>query len=239
MKTVLSRMKNNLFFVVVILAYFLLLSFHPQTALQGVKNSGYYIKEMLMIMPVIFVLTALLDTWVPKETIIKYLGASSRAKGIVLSFILGSISTGPIYAAFPFCVMLHKKGASIRNIVIILSAWAVVKVPMLINEMKFLGLKFMVVRWGLTILAILAFSWIAAKNVKDKDLPKDAKQEQTGVCVCRDACMGCAVCTKNYPELFAMEGKKATVKVYDTLEMQRLQKTMDDCPVKAIQYIEA
>ena len=30
-----------------------------------------------------------------------------------------------------------KKGASISNIVIILSAWAVIKVPMLANEAKF------------------------------------------------------------------------------------------------------
>ena len=73
-------------------------------------------------MPVIFVLTALLDLWVPKEKIMKYLGKDAKAKGVVLSLVLGSISAGPIYAAFPLCVMLHKKGASVRNLVIILSA---------------------------------------------------------------------------------------------------------------------
>ena len=41
-------------------------------------------KRNTMIMPVIFVLTALLDLWVPKEKIMKYLGKEKR-KGVVLS----------------------------------------------------------------------------------------------------------------------------------------------------------
>jgi uncharacterized membrane protein YraQ (UPF0718 family) len=149
---------------------------------------------MIMIMPVIFVLTALLDLWIPKENIMKYLGKDAGAKGAILSLILGSISAGPIYAAFPLCVMLHKKGASIRNLVIILSAWAVIKIPMLLNEMKFLGFPFMTIRWVLTVVAIFIFSWITAKLVKDKDLPA---QEETpaNVIFINEACWD-AACAK-------------------------------------------
>lgn len=78
-------------------------------AFESVKNSAYYIKEMLIIMPVIFVLTALLDLWVPKDKIMQLLGKEAKGKGLVLSFIIGSISAGPIYAAFPISIMLHKK----------------------------------------------------------------------------------------------------------------------------------
>ena len=53
-----------------------------------------------MIMPVIFLLTALLDLWVPKEKIMVFLGKESKANGL-FSFILGSISAGSVYAAFP------------------------------------------------------------------------------------------------------------------------------------------
>ena len=86
----------------------------------GGACSGYYIEEMLMIMPVIFILTALLDIWVPKEKIMQYLGKDAKTKGVFLSFVVGSISAGPVYAAFPMCVMLHKKGASILKFVIFL-----------------------------------------------------------------------------------------------------------------------
>ena len=235
MTKILNKFKNNLFFVIVILGYIAMFIIKPQMGFDAVKNSGYYIKEMLLIMPVIFVLTALLDTWVPKQTIIKYLGSGSKMKGIVLSFVLGGISAGPIYAAFPFCVMLHKKGASIKNIVIILSSWAVIKAPMLLNEVKFLGVKFMAVRWVLTVVAILVFSWITSKIVKDEDLPQEIEEQPKGISVNHDACMGCSLCQKNYPELFEMKNKKACVKEYDfEPDGDKLKKVIDSCPVKAI-----
>ncbi|MDD2574555.1 MAG: permease [Bacillota bacterium] len=229
--------KSNLFLTSVIFAYAVLALINPQIGLQGAKNSGYYIKEMLMIMPVIFVLTALLDSWVPKRTIIRYLGKEAKTKGVVLSFVLGSISAGPIYAAFPFCVMLHKKGASIKNVVIILSSWAVVKIPMLLNEAKFLGFKFMITRWILTVISILIFSWITAKIVKDEDLPQEELRLKKGVYLNKTACMGCTVCTRMYPALFQMDGKRAMVKEYNYLDMKLLQKAIEACPVKAIEYI--
>ena len=234
--TLLKRLKDNLFSVCIILAYAAMFIIKPAMGVSSAKNSIYYIKEMLLIMPVIFILTALLDTWVKKQTIIKYLGTNAGFKGIVLSFVLGGISAGPIYAAFPFCVMLKNKGASIRNIVIILSAWAVIKLPMLLNEVKFLGVKFMVVRWVLTVIAIIIFSWITSIIVKDKDFP-DAKAIGKGLTVNHNACMGCSMCTKSYPELFEMQSKKACVKDYRfELDMEKLKDTIEKCPVTAIEY---
>lgn len=237
--TILKRLKENLFLVIVALAYIIMFIINPSMGIDSVKNSGYYIKEMLMIMPVIFVLTALLDMWVPKEKIMRLLGKDAKAKGIFLAFVVGSISAGPIYAAFPMCLMLHKKGASIRNIIIILSSWAVIKIPMLLNEVKFLGLNFMIIRWILTVIAIIIFSWIAAKIVKDEDLPGEILS-QPGLNINRDACMGCTLCVKNYPELFEIQGKKAVVKTYDetTIDKETLQDTIKACPFNAIEYVD-
>ena len=237
--TILKKIKENLFLMAVAFAYIIMLIINPVMGIESVKNSGYYIKEMLLIMPVIFILTALLDMWIPKEKITRYLGKDARAKGIFLSFVVGSISAGPIYAAFPMCVMLHKKGASIRNIIIILSSWAVIKVPMLLNEVKFLGLKFMAIRWVLTVIAIIIFSWISAKIIKDEDLPGEVLAKP-GLHINRDACMGCTLCAKNYPVLFEMQGKKAAVKEYDKelLDFENLQSAIKACPVHAIEYSE-
>ena len=235
--TIIKKIKENLFMVIVALAYIIMFIAKPAMGIESVKSSGYYIKEMLMIMPVIFVLTALLDMWVPKEKITQYLGKDAKAKGVFFSFLVGSISAGPVYAAFPMCVMLHKKGASIRNVVIILSSWAVIKIPMLINEAKFLGLKFMAIRWVLTIIAIIIFSWITAKIIKDKDLPGEVLT-QAGLHINRDACMGCTLCVKTYPEVFEMENKKALVKPHEALDMEKLGNAIKTCPVKAISYNE-
>ncbi len=238
--TILKRIKENLFLSIIVLVYIIMFFINPAMATGSVKNSAYYIKEMLIIMPVIFMLTALLDMWVPKEKIMRYLGKEAKTKGVFLSLVVGSISAGPIYAAFPMCVMLHKKGASIRNIIIILSSWAVIKVPMLLNEAKFLGPKFMVVRWVLTVISIVIFSWIAAKIVKDKDLPGEMLT-QPGLHINRDTCMGCALCAKSYPEVFEMENKKASAKLYEEplLDFSKLENAIISCPVKAISYNES
>jgi len=240
---ILVKIKANFFLFLVFIAYITLFVFYPSVGTASLSNSVYYIKEMISIMPVIFVLTALLDTWVPKDKIIKYLGKGSKAKGAILSLVLGSISAGPIYAAFPLCVMLHKKGASIRNLVIILSAWAVIKVPMLLNEMKFLGLKFMIIRWILTVISILVFSWIASKIIKDDDLPKlkdtsEAALDAQPIQINQTACIGCSLCAKNYPELFELKNKKATLKNIDTeIDLQRLDRVINICPVHAISFL--
>ena len=87
MTKITKMLKENLFTAIIIIAYVLIFILKPETGMTAVGNSGYYLKEMLMIMPVIFVLTALLDIWVPKETIMKYLGKQSKSKGIILSFL--------------------------------------------------------------------------------------------------------------------------------------------------------
>lgn len=233
---ILRKVKENLFLLMVVMAYLLMFLLKADAGITAVQNSAYYIKEMLTIMPVVFVLTALLDTWVSKEKIMKYLGKESKAKGVVLSFVLGSISAGPIYAAFPMCIMLHKKGASIRNLIIILSSWAVIKVPMLLNEVKFLGPKFMAVRWLLTVIAILLFSYFISKIMVDEDIPHK-EESADNLTLDRDACMGCALCTKTCPELFVMQGKKAFIKSAEIeVDQEKLKKALEGCPVHAIHY---
>lgn len=233
--TVIKMIQKNIFLSALALAYTVIFIMNPAVGIASVKNSGYYIREMLMIMPIIFILTALLDMWVPKEKIMLYLGKEAKSRGVFLSFVVGSISAGPVYAAFPMCVMLHKKGASIQNIIIILSSWAVIKVPMLINEAKFLGPRFMAARWTLTIISILIYSWIAAKLIKDTDLPEKATAE-TGLRINQDACMGCAMCARSYPQLFGMENKKAVIISQEAAHMDKLEDVIRSCPVKAISY---
>lgn len=227
-------MKENKVFVLLMMIYLGLLLIQPSLGVQALQNSQYYIKEMILIMPVIFILTALLDTWVEKEAIYKYLGKEAKTKGMLLAFIVGSISAGPIYAAFPICKMLYKKGASVSNIVIILSSWAVVKIPMLINEVKFLGFRFMILRWFLTIIAIMILAYCVQHFVPQLDI---TEQEQ-GLQLNRSACMGCTLCTKHCPSVFTMEHKKAKIIEASTYSSQELVEVINACPVKAITFQE-
>lgn len=226
--------KNNKFACFMVIMYGMALLMAPKIAVKSVQNSAYYLKEMLMIMPVIFVLTALLDTWVPTETISRFLGKEAKSKGTFVAFVIGSVSAGPIYAGFPFCYTLYRKGASIQNVVIMLSAWAVVKLPMLLNEAKFLGGAFMALRWGLTVIAILLYSKMMGWWVKDADIPCDEAPLSETPRVNTDACMGCGLCAKRYPSVFIMVQKKAVISKEWTVDHDLLNAAVRECPVKAI-----
>lgn len=235
---ILKKIKAHLFLLLIVFIYASLFILDKQIGISSVKNSVYYIKEMIMIMPVIFVLTALLDMWVPKEKIVRFLGKEAKWKGIFYSFVLGSISAGPIYAAFPLCKMLYKKGASVRNLVVILSAWAVIKVPMLLNEVKFLGIKFMVIRWIFTVIAILIFSWISAKWIGQEDLPMQTEEKYPNdelIVIERSVCIGCGLCVKLYPEFFSIYNRKAVISTSEEkIDEIKIQEVVASCPVKAV-----
>ncbi len=72
--------------------------------------------EMLSFLPPIFILLGLLDVWIDRETMMKYMGNGSGMRGGLLAFILGSAAAGPLYAAFPMAGVLLKKGASQRHV---------------------------------------------------------------------------------------------------------------------------
>ncbi|MGH4052047.1 MAG: permease [Clostridium sp.] len=241
MSLIIKKLKNNLFLTLIVTTYIMLGILMPSKAVQSLNNSLYYIKEMLIIMPVILILTSLIEAWVPKKSIEKALGEGSGFKGAVFSFLLGSFSAGPIYAAFPVCKMLLKKGASVSSIVVILSTWAVIKIPMLANEAKFLGPKFMATRWVLTTISIFIMAYITSRLVKKEDIPMDdglTNEEESELTVNEQYCIGCGLCTKISPDTFIMKNKKARViKNISKLEqVESIKATINKCPAKAIGY---
>lgn len=228
--------KNKLLFIIAIV-YVTLFIVSPEKAAQSASNSVYYLIEMIEVLPLIFLLTVVIEAWIPKEVIMNRFGDKSGFSGNILSLVLGSISAGPIYAAFPISKMLLSKGASITNIVIILSSWAVIKVPMLANEAKFLGINFMIVRWLLTVVAIFVMAYITAMIVKKDDIMiinNDAKLKVLEIK--EDYCVGCGLCVKLMPEYYEMKDNKATVKeVPDNQVVNELAKqSAQRCPTKAI-----
>jgi uncharacterized membrane protein YraQ (UPF0718 family) len=232
---ILSIIKKNKILFLVALIYIVILIIEPDKAIRSVENSVYYLIEMLQILPVIFLFTVVIEALIPKETIIRGFGDKSGFKGNLLALLMGSISAGPIYAAFPVSKTLLGKGASISNIVIILSTWAVIKVPMLANEVKFLGIEFMSVRWVLTVTAIIFMAYITGMIVKKKDLPVD-KTHVMLLEIKEEYCIGCGICMKLCPEYYEMNNNKAVVrKIPEGKEaMIAIQGSIDKCPSKAI-----
>ncbi|HKM40080.1 MAG TPA: permease [bacterium] len=237
MNKIFQTARKNMLLVFVIVVYVVLFILKPGKAMQAFQNSLYYVREMIIIMPVILLLTALINAWVPQKAIQRNLGRDSGIKGAIFSFLFGSFSAGPLYAAFPVSKTLLAKGASISNIVILLGTWAVVKVPMLINEAKFLGPKFMLARWVLTTISIFIMGFITAKFVTIDDLPAESNREWLGkIRIDSDYCIGCGLCAKIAPSYFRLENKKAMVlrQDLDREGTKKVKAAIEQCPPQVI-----
>lgn len=143
MKKFLKRYRFSLVMIGIILT--LRVAF-PQVGSVAVNTVGYSFKEMLSVIPPVFVLLGLLDVWVPRETMIKYMGEGSGLKGILISIFLGSAAAGPLYVAFPLAGVFMKKGAKFSNVLIFIGAWSTTKVPMFLFELSALGARFAITR---------------------------------------------------------------------------------------------
>lgn len=128
------------------------------------------LKEMLLVIPPIFVLLGLLDVWVPKETMVKYMGDDSGVRGVVLAFLIGSAAAGPLYGAFPVAAVFLKKGVKFTNILIFIGAWSTTKVPMFLFEISALGPAFAITRLLIDIPGIIIIARILARIVPQEEI---------------------------------------------------------------------
>lgn len=120
--------------------------------------------SMLMIVPPIFLLIGLLDVWVPRETMIKLMGEGSGLLGIGVAFFLGTMSAGPLVAAFPVAQLMLKKGAKYSNVLFFLTIWASAKLPILFYQATTLGLKFTIVS-NITLIGVYLFGTILLEKL--------------------------------------------------------------------------
>ena len=141
--------------ILVLIVFIGLAIWKPDTAVRSSLVTWDYFKEMALIMPPVFILMGLMEIWIPKDKIQKWLGSGSGIKGVVIAVALGTLPTGPLYVAFPMTAALIRKGAGVTNMVIFLGSWAALKIPQLMVEIKFLGIAFTLVRFVLTLLALV------------------------------------------------------------------------------------
>ncbi len=150
--------KYRIFFIVALVVA-VLSFFSPQLGQKAVTNSAFQLKQMLFVIPPIFLLLGLLDVWVPKTTMVKYMGEGSGLKGVLLAFLIGSAAAGPLYGAFPVAAVFMKKGVKFSNLMIFIGAWSSTKIPMFLFEMESLGVTFAITRLIVNIVGILAISY--------------------------------------------------------------------------------
>ncbi|MCR4427246.1 MAG: permease [Firmicutes bacterium] len=157
------------YFIIILGVDAFILAARPVTGGLVLRNTLVNFREMLAVIPPIFILLGLMDVWVPRERIIRLLGEGSGILGVLLSILLGAAAAGPLYAAFPAAGVMVRKGAKLSNVMIFLGAWSTLKIPMFLFEMSALGARFAVTRWLVSVVGILLMTQIILRFVPESD----------------------------------------------------------------------
>lgn len=167
MKKILKRYRA---FLVVLTIMLVITVVNFDLGIKAFGITGFSLKEMVLVIPPVFVLLGLLDIWVPRETMIKYMGEGSGLKGIILAFFIGSAAAGPLYGAFPIAAVFMKKGVKFSNIMIFIGAWSTTKIPMFLFEMASMGAKFAITRLLIDIPGIIIIAFILSAVRKEDEI---------------------------------------------------------------------
>ena len=162
--------KRYAFFLTLLLIDIVLALESPETGREVTSLTLDSLFEMLAIIPPIFLLLGLMDVWVPRETIMRYMGEEAGLAGGILAFVLGSFSAGPLYASFPVAMAFLKKGVSLTNVFIIIGAWSTTKVPMMLFEITQLGATFACCRFGLSLIAVVVMAIIMDRTTSKEEV---------------------------------------------------------------------
>ena len=169
MKRTMRFFRRYRFFLVLLLINGFLIFFDPALGKEAFSLSLDNLIEMLSVIPPIFLLMGLMDVWVPKQTMMKYMGKGAGVKGGIFAFVLGSFSAGPLYAAFPVAAAFLKKGVSLVNVFLFLGAWSTTKIPMMLFEVTQFGAAFAVARFSLNLVGIVILAFLMERTTSSEE----------------------------------------------------------------------
>lgn len=128
------------------------------------------IKTVLTLLPPIFIIIGLMDVWVPRETMIKYMGEKSGVLGGFLAVLMGAIGAGPLYVAFPIAALLLKKGARLAYVFLFISTWSSMKLPIIMYEWASLGGKFTIIHIASSLVVYITGSFLMERLLCNKTI---------------------------------------------------------------------
>jgi uncharacterized membrane protein YraQ (UPF0718 family) len=161
--------KRYKWFLIILVVNVIIGLLYPEIGKASFINTKMNFIEIISVIPPIFVLLGLLDVWVDRATMVKYLGKGSGLKGFAIALLLGSVAAGPLYAAFPVALVMIKKRASLFNVFIFIGAWSTTKIPMLTFEIASLGLKFALLRLACSLVGITMIAFLLVAALKEND----------------------------------------------------------------------
>jgi uncharacterized membrane protein YraQ (UPF0718 family) len=119
---------------------------------KGLTFGGKTFLTTLPLLVIAFAVAGLVQVLVPREFIVKWLGAGAGFKGIMIATLAGAVTPGGPYVSFPIVASLYKSGASVGTVVAFVTAWSVWAVARFPLEMGLVGPKLAIARFLSTLI---------------------------------------------------------------------------------------
>jgi uncharacterized membrane protein YraQ (UPF0718 family) len=119
---------------------------------KGLTFGGKTFLSTLPLLIFAFAIAGLVQILVPREFIVKWLGAGAGFKGILIGTVAGGFTPGGPYVSFPIVASLYKSGASVGTVVAFVTAWSVWAVARFPMEMGLVGPKLALARFLSTLI---------------------------------------------------------------------------------------
>jgi len=163
-----EKLKQYKWLIASLLMILVLLVVNPPQGQAAVKFTFNNLKSVSMVLPPIFILIGLMDVWIPKETMVKFMGHKSGILGATIAIFIGAMGAGPLYVAFPVAALLLKKGARLAYVFLVLGAWTSVKLPIFMFEWASFGPTFTMVHVVSSLTVYIAGSFLLEKLLSDE-----------------------------------------------------------------------
>jgi len=133
------------------------------------KTFATTLLQMIKLLPCAFVLIALFDVWVKRQTVERHFGSGSGVRGYLWGILLGGMTIGGLYLSFPVAYSLFRKGAKLSVVFAYVGFAGVCRIPMTMFELSFMGPTFTAVRLGVSIPLIIAASIVMGRILERYD----------------------------------------------------------------------
>jgi uncharacterized membrane protein YraQ (UPF0718 family) len=117
----------------------------PSLAGEGLLTGGRLLRGVLPELLLGFALAGLVDVLIPSATMVRWLGAESSGRGILLGWAVGLVIPGGPYMFFPVAATLFRQGAAPAALLTLITA------KTLISPIRMLTYEAPVLGWPLTL----------------------------------------------------------------------------------------
>jgi len=120
--------------------------------IEGIKDGWKTLKRTAPLLLSAFVIVGYVEVLSPQDLIQHWIGPQSGLSGIAIAEGVGLLLPGGPYAVFPIIAVLYGAGAGLGPTITLVTSWATLAFISVSFELPFMGWRFTVVRWGLSLM---------------------------------------------------------------------------------------